>query len=112
MEMGNEVFLARGTPRPWLADGKKISVQRAPTYFGELGYRIESFARQGRIEAAVEAPRRQAPAAIYLRLRHPEAAPLKRVTVNGLPWKDFDAAKEWIKLPGQAKDSKIVAYYG
>jgi len=111
MEMENELFLARGTPREWLAHGKKISVSRAPTYFGEIAYHIESFVSQNRIEATVQAPSRQAPSAIYLRLRHPKAAAMQRVTVNGRPWKDWDAAKEWIKLPGQAKNSEIVAYY-
>lgn len=111
MEMGNDLFLARGTPREWLEDGKKIAVTRAPSYFGELSYRIEPFANAGRIEATVQPPRRQKPANLYLRLRHPTQAQLKRVVVNGRPWKDFDATKEWIKLPVEAGDLKIVAYY-
>jgi hypothetical protein len=31
--------------------------------------------------------------------------------MNGHPWKDFDTAKEWIKLPLNAGEIKIVAYY-
>jgi hypothetical protein len=111
MEMGDDLFLARGTPREWLTDGKKIAVNHAPSYFGELGYQIESFAKQGRVEASVHLPSRQRPANVYLRLRHPQNASLKRVTVDGRPWKDFDAGKEWIKLPAAASDVKITAYY-
>jgi len=31
--------------------------------------------------------------------------------VNGRPWKDFDAGKEWIKLPTEPSEIKVVAYY-
>ena len=86
-------------------------VSKSPSYFGELGYRIESFVNQGRIEAVVRPPSRQRPANLYLRLRHPKRLLLKHVTVNGQPWKDFNAAKEWIKLPKQKSELNIVAYY-
>ena len=33
--------LAFSTPRPWLADGKTIRVQDAPTSFGPVSYSIE-----------------------------------------------------------------------
>ena len=111
MEMGQDLYLARGTPRRWLEDGKNIVVSRAPSYFGELAYQIRSFVNQGRIEATVNPPVRSRPASLYLRLRHPQQASLKRVMVNGRPWKDFDAGKEWIKLPTEPSEIKVVAYY-
>jgi hypothetical protein len=111
LEIGNDLFLAKGSPRQWLEDGKTIAVSHAPSYFGELSYRIVSFAETGRIEATVRTPNRRQPASLYLRMRHPKSAPLRRVTVNGHSWKDFDVAKEWIKLPVQADEIKIVAYY-
>jgi len=111
MEMENDLFLAVGTPRQWLEDGKKIGVTGAPTYFGELSYRIESFANQDRIEATVRLPTRRQLANLYLRLRHPKQAQLKRVRVNDRAWEDFDATMERIKLPGDERDLKITAYY-
>jgi hypothetical protein len=111
MEMSEDLFLTKGTPRPWLEDGKKIVVTNAATYFGKLNYRIESFVNRGRIEAIVQPPDRQSPANFYLRLRHPKKTPIKRVTVNGQTWKDFDAGKEWIKLPIRAGEIKVTAYY-
>lgn len=111
MEMEDDLFLAAGTPRQWLEDGKKIGVTRAASYFGELSYQIESFANQGRIEATVRLPTRRQPANIYLRLRHPKPAQLRRVTVNDRAWKEFDAVKERIKLPVGGRDLKIAAYY-
>lgn len=111
MEMEDELYLARGTPREWLEDGKVISVERASTYFGEMGYRIESFAHQGRIEATVRQPTRNPPSKLYLRLRAPRQLPFKRVTIDGGPWQQFDAGKEWIALPRSSREIKIVAYY-
>jgi hypothetical protein len=111
MEMSEDLFLAKGTPRQWLEDGKKVVVTNAATYFGKLSYRIESFVNKGRITATIQSPDRQPPANFHLRLRHPKHILLKRVTMNGRPWKDFDTAKEWIKLPLHAGEIKIVAYY-
>ena len=111
MEIGDDLHLARGTPRRWLEDGKQIAVRQAPSYFGEVSYRIHSFAKQARIAAVVNPPCRNRPAAIYLRFRHPQQATLKRVTVNERPWKDFDPAKEWIKLPPEESEWKVVAFY-
>lgn len=111
IEIGSELHLARGTPRSWLDDGKQIAITNAPSYFGEVSYRIKSFAGQGRIEAAVSLPRRDPPGAIYLRLRHPQSATLKKVTLEGRDWKDFDSAKEWIKLPVRGGEIKVVALY-
>lgn len=111
MEMGGDLFLAKGTPREWLEDGKEIAVRQAPSHFGELGYRIKSHASQGYVEATVQPPSRQQPANIFLRLRHPQRALLKRVTLDGRSWRDFDAAKEWIRLPVAASTLKVVAYY-
>jgi hypothetical protein len=33
MEIGDALWLARATPRAWLQQGQKISVQNAPSYF-------------------------------------------------------------------------------
>ena len=54
MERGNSLYLAWGTPRAWLEHGKRIAVNRAATYFGELSYRVESSSDQARIEATVK----------------------------------------------------------
>ncbi len=111
MEMGNDLYLARGTPREWLKRGQRIAVSRAPSYFGELSYSIQSHAESGRIEATVNPPRRQLPHNLYLRLRHPAQARMKRVSVNGESWSDFDPGKEWIRLPTQVTELQVVAEF-
>jgi hypothetical protein len=98
MEEGDGLWLARATPRAWLQQGKRISVNRAPTHFGPLAYEIVSDADNGMVTATVEMPSRDPPKAVLLRLRHPTAAPMASVTVNGRPWKDFDPVREVVTL--------------
>jgi len=98
MEIGDTLWVARATPRSWLEQGKTISVRGAPTHFGTLAYEIVSDVDNGRINAVLEMPSRKAPKEVLLRLRHPKAAPIRSVAINGKEWKDFDAARELVRL--------------
>jgi len=98
MEIGDTLWLARATPRAWLEQGKRISVKNSPTHFGTVAYAIVSDVDNGKIIATVELPSRKAPKEVVLRLRHPKAAPIKSVTVNGKESNDFDAARELVRL--------------
>lgn len=92
------LFIAQATPRKWLEDRNVIEVSRAPSYFGDVSYRIESHSASGEIQASIEVPNRKLPATLLVRLRHPEAREMQRVTVNGRRWNDFDAKKELIRI--------------
>ena len=111
MEDGDRLWLARATPRAWLAEGKKIAVAHAPTHFGPVSYEIVSDVQHGKIRATVELPSRSAPGGVLLRLRHPQAAPIKSVIVNGKPWTAFDREKETIRLEGIAGTAAVEASY-
>ncbi len=111
MEDEESLWLARATPRAWLEQGKKISVKNAPSAFGTIGYEIVSDIDHGRITATVELPTRGAPRAIPLRLRHPHAAPIKSVTVDGKSWPNFTPGKETIDLKGLKGKVTVVANY-
>jgi hypothetical protein len=111
MEDGKTLWLARATPRAWLEQGKKIVVRDAPTYFGPVAYAIVSDVDNGKVSATVEIPSRKAPASVVLRFRHPKAAPIQSVTVNGKVWTEFDKDKETIELKGLAGKVSVVAKY-
>jgi hypothetical protein len=111
MEDGKDLWLARATPRVWLEQDKKIAVKNAPTCFGTVAYEIRSDVDHGKITATVEMPTRSAPKAVRLRFRHPKAAPIKGVTVDGKPWPAFDKDKETIELKGEAGTISVVANY-
>jgi len=48
-------------PREWFEDGKTISVANAPTFFGQVSYRIESHVARQRISAHIELSARKTP---------------------------------------------------
>jgi hypothetical protein len=108
----SSLFIGQAIPRAWLADGKRISVTGAPTYFGPLNLQIESAAATGSITANVEFTSARRPPAVLVRLRHPDKKALRSVTVNGAAWSDFDAAKEWVRVPNPTADQyTVVARY-
>jgi len=111
MEQDGTLWLARATPRAWLEHAKKISVKNAPTYFGTVAYEIVSDVDNGKISATVEMPARKAPKEVVLRFRHPKAAPIKAVTVNGKPWTEFNKDKETITLKGLTGQVAVTAHY-
>jgi hypothetical protein len=93
------LLIAPATPRAWLADGRRIIVQRAPTYFGPVSFTIDSRAAAGTITATIDAPARQPAAALVVRFRHPQKKIIRSVVVNGKPWTDFSPALESVRLP-------------
>jgi len=97
------LWLAKGTPRNWLEDGQNISVSKAPTRWGRLGFAVHSHIREGRVDAAVDLPSKPTAAVIKLRLRVPEGYRMRSVSLNGKPWEQFDAAEESVTLPSSAK---------
>jgi len=107
----DEVWIAKATPREWLRDGKTISVEHAPTRWGRIGFTIDSHLAAGTVAVHVKLPQGFA-AAIHLRLRVPDNARLKSVTVNGKPWDGFDPAAETITIsPRTLRDYEILAHY-
>jgi hypothetical protein len=111
MEDGSDLWLARGTPREWLGQGKRISVKHAPSWFGSVDYEIVSDVANGRIEATVLMPSRNLAKEVWLRVRHPRDSPMKSVLVGGKPWKDFDASREIVKLHGLKNVVKVELRY-
>ena len=60
------------TPKRWLADGQAITVERAPTAFGEVSVTLTSHLAAGEIRAEVSLPARQNPTRTLLRARVPD----------------------------------------
>jgi len=111
-EKGDELILGGAIPRYWLADGNKISIENARTYFGPMSVSYESKVSKGRIEVTLEPPKRNPPKKIYIRFRHPEGKKITRCTLNGKPYKTFDTEKEWVILEQCPRETtRITAYY-
>ena len=96
------LMLLQATPRKWLENGKQIRIERAPTYYGRLSLTLTSHAARSEVAATIDLEPRKPASALFLRLRHPQGQPMKAVSVNGKKWADFDAAKEWVRIPVRA----------
>jgi hypothetical protein len=102
------LLLLQATPRKWLADGQQIAVERAPTYYGEVSMTVESHAGTGSLTASIERPQRQPLNRLIVRFRHPEAKPMRSVTVNGQDWTRFDVQKEWVVIEKPAEQRYVI----
>lgn len=105
------LLIGQAAPRRWLESGQAIEVERAPTYFGPVTFRIHSQAAGGQIRATVEFAGQERPATLLVRLRHPSSRPMRLVSVNGRPWSDFDAGKEWVRIPNPGGRVEVTASY-
>lgn len=109
LEDGDTLHLMMGTPRGWLDDGKKIEVQRAPTYFGDVNYVAKSSIASGTIDIRVSPPTRKQ-AELILHVRPPtKYGAIKSVTVNGEPWKNFTA--DSVNLGKITSDASVVCRF-
>jgi hypothetical protein len=112
MEHGNELWLAPLITSNWLKDGMTVAVTNAPTFFGKVSYRIQSYANKGYIEATINPPTRPAPKTLVLRLRHSEGKLMRAVTVSGKPYTDFDPRREIVRIvPNGAAPIVVRASY-
>lgn len=79
----NVLYLAKGVPRAWLASGKPIGIENAPTRWGRVTLQLlaEPSARSIAGKILLAAPGK--PSQVQLRLRLPLQYALSQVTVNG-----------------------------
>jgi hypothetical protein len=71
-EDGRTLKLLSGIPRAWLAPGKSIEIERAASYFGPFSLRVDAQKEGGIITATVHCDTDRRPAAVELRLPHPD----------------------------------------
>ncbi|HHW32279.1 MAG TPA: hypothetical protein GXX20_11525 [Clostridiaceae bacterium] len=105
------LYLAYATPRGWLEDGKEIEIQNMPTFFGPVSYTLTSHLNENYIDASVTIPDRDPISNIYLKVRVPVGYTIKNVTINGLPWNNYNAEKEIIDLTGKTGELNIKINY-
>jgi hypothetical protein len=106
-----DVFLLRGAPRAWFQDGKRISAARLSTYFGDISFSVDSKLKEGKILASIDAPARNPYRRILLNLRHPQAAPIRQVMVNGQEHSDCDFENGMVRLAAGPKTYSVDIRY-
>jgi hypothetical protein len=89
--------LLKMAPSRWLEDGKKIVIEKMPTYFGEVSLSLRSQLASGKISGRYDAPALPSLKKAVLWLRHPAASPIRAVRFNGQSQSGFGA--DSITLP-------------
>lgn len=108
-EDGDRLWLAQGAPRSWYAPDCVFGIQKAATFFGPMSYRV--CAKEDTITVEIAAPQRRLPAEMLLRVRQPDGAPIRRVTINGQPHDAFNAASEIVRLSPPIGNLTVQAWY-
>jgi hypothetical protein len=81
----DRLYLAKGLPRNWVASGKPIRLDQAPTRWGRINFNLQHKPESKNVVAAVELARAGAPKQLYVKLRMPVDKAVKTATVNGRP---------------------------
>jgi hypothetical protein len=103
-EEGDALILAGSCPRAWLEEAKTIEIEKLPTHFGAVSYRLESGKQANSVVGAFRFNFHTKPANIRLRLRHPEGALPRHVAVNG---KQVQPSGEWVGLSPTARKLEV-----
>ena len=94
----NTLWLGRGMPKAWLADGKLVFIDDIATRWGRISFATDSrISKEHRIAAKVVFPAAGIGATTRFRFR--TGQPIRHVTLGDKSWKDFDAASGEINLP-------------
>ena len=81
----DRLYLAKGVPRAWVASGKPIRIDQAPTRWGRANLNLQNKPESKSVVATVELARAGAPQELHVKLRMPLANAVKTATVNGRP---------------------------
>jgi hypothetical protein len=77
------LYFAKGVRREWVASGKAIRIEQAPTRWGRVSLNLVARPATKSVVATVELARPGAPKEIQVKLRVPKQTPVRGVTVNG-----------------------------
>jgi hypothetical protein len=81
----DKLYLAKGVPREWVASGKEIRIEHAPTRWGRVSFGLVARPGTGSIVGQVELSGARVPEEVHFKMRLPLPSQLQSVTVNGHP---------------------------
>jgi hypothetical protein len=97
-----ELHCGRAIPRDWVAAGKPIAIEKAPTRYGLVNYRLESRDSDTLVATVSLAPGGRLPKELHVTFRAPAGKTVASITVNGQPG----------TLGGMHRDAAVIAPNG
>jgi hypothetical protein len=97
----DRLYFGRGLPRAWVGAGKRISIEKAPTRWGRVDYRMEP--RGSQLVADIALPLKgELPKELHVSFRLPKGKALARITSNG----------QTVSINGKHSDAAVIATNG
>jgi hypothetical protein len=101
IEEGDGLHLARGTARQWLAGGRRIGADKAPTHFGPVSYHMHYDANTRRVTGGVSFPNKPSMRWCVLHIRLPQGLAVKSVDAkSGASVLPDGSGIKWMKPAG------------
>ena len=110
LEAGEDLWLACGVPRRWLADRDGIRVQRINSCYGPVAMRLAAGDQPRTITGKVVLPPRKVPGRVWLYVRVPQGR-IRSVQINGQPWSRLETDRERIELPLLGRPLEVLIRY-
>jgi hypothetical protein len=79
----DRLYLAKGVPREWFSSGEEILIERIPTRWGRVSFRLKADTAAKIVTGEVELSGEAVPREVHVKLRLPPQMPIESVTVNG-----------------------------
>jgi hypothetical protein len=95
-ENGRDLEVLPAVPLTWLAEGKRLHIRNAATWFGPMS--LDVVCTGQRMDIRVELPTRNPPRETRLHIRRP--ASVRQVLVNGRPASKAELAASLVVVPG------------
>ena len=111
MEVGDELWLAAGTPRRWLEPGRRTEVYGIETVFGKITYTMHHGDKPNTVEANVVISDRLKPQKVLLFVRSPFEKLIKSVQIDGQDWRQWDNDREAVVLPVRPGTLQVTVSY-
>jgi hypothetical protein len=98
----DRIYFGKGLPRDWVASGKEIRIEGAPTRFGRVSFSMKADSATKKVNAKIDLGMAGGVKEVHLKLRMPPANASRRVTVNG----------RVVELSGGSRDTVIFSTGG
>jgi hypothetical protein len=108
----DRLYLGKALPKDWVISGKEISIEKAPTRWGRVDFRMVGKASSQVVATVALAADRRAPKEVHVKFRLPAQNVLQTVAVNGRPLAVTGVHKDTVVIaPGEQKHLEVTAQY-
>jgi hypothetical protein len=98
----DRIYFGKGLPREWVASGKEIRIEGAPTRFGRVSFSMAADRGAKKVNAKIDLGKAGGVKEVHVKLRMPSANAVRSVTVNG----------RVVELSGGSRDTVIFSTGG